>query len=63
MTLSGLVELVASDPTIAPSVDDARRGQLRALDLTAPDARRPLLVAALACGAGSPVLLISSTYR
>ena len=63
MTLSGLVELVASDPTIAPSVDDARRGQLRALDLTAPEALRPLLVAALACGAGRPVLLITSTYR
>ena len=63
MTLSGLVDLVAADPTIAPSVDDARRGLLRALDLTAPEALRPVLVAALAAGSGRPALLITSTYR
>ncbi|MFT3860591.1 transcription-repair coupling factor [Micropruina sp.] len=63
MTLPGLVELVASDPTIAASVDDARRGRLRALDLTAPDALRPLLVAALVTGSARPALLITSTYR
>ena len=63
MTLSGLVDLVAADPTIAASIDDARRGRLRALDLTAPEALRPLLVAALASGSGRPTLLITSTYR
>ena len=63
MTLSGLVDLVAADPTIAASIDDARRGRLRALDLTAPEALRPLLVAALATGSGRPALLITSTYR
>ncbi len=63
MTLSGLVDLVAADPTIAASIDDARRARLRALDLTAPEALRPLLVAALASGSGRPVLLITSTYR
>ncbi|MFT4217200.1 MAG: transcription-repair coupling factor [Micropruina sp.] len=63
MTLSGLVELVASDPTIAPAVADARLGRPRALDLTAPEALRPVLVAALATGSGRSTLLITSTYR
>ena len=63
MTLSGLVELVASDPTVAPAVADARNKRVRALDLTAPEALRPLLVAALARGAERPALLITSTYR
>ena len=63
MTLSGLVELVASDPTIAASIADARGGRPRSLDLTAPEALRPLLVAALASGSGRSALLITSTYR
>ncbi|HMQ39168.1 MAG TPA: hypothetical protein PKA07_16540, partial [Micropruina sp.] len=63
MTLSGLVELVASDPTIASAVADARRGRLRALDLTAPEALRAVLVAALTAGSGRSTLLITSTYR
>ena len=58
MTLSGLVDLVAADPTIAPSVDDARRGLLRALDLTAPEALRPVLGAALAATALSLIIAI-----
>ena len=63
MTLSGLVELVGADPTIASAVDDARNQRLRALDLTAPESMRPVLVAALATGSGRPALLITSTYR
>ncbi len=63
MTLSGLVELVASDPTIARAVADARLGRPRALDLTAPEALRPALVAALSAGTGRTNLLITSTYR
>ncbi|MFT4227722.1 transcription-repair coupling factor [Micropruina sp.] len=63
MTLSGLVELVASDPTIARAVADARLGRPRALDLTAPEALRPALVAALSAGTGRTSLLITSTYR
>ena len=63
MTLTGLVDLVASDRTLASAIDDARRGRLRALDLTAPEALRPSMVAALASGSGRPALLITSTYR
>ncbi|HVK43942.1 MAG TPA: transcription-repair coupling factor, partial [Micropruina sp.] len=63
MTLSGLVELVSSDPTIASSIADARHRGLRALDLTAPEAMRPVLVAALTSGSDRPALLITSTYR
>ena len=63
MTLSGLVELVASDPTIARAVSDARLGRPRALDLTAPEALRPVLVAALSAGTGRTALLVTSTYR
>ncbi len=63
MTLSGLGELVASDPPIAASIADARGGLPRSLDLTAPEALRPLLVAALASGSGRSALLITSTYR
>ncbi len=63
MTLSGLVELVGSDPTIARAVADARLGRPRALDLTAPEALRPALVAALSAGTGRTSLLITSTYR
>ncbi len=63
MTLSGLVELVSSDPTIASAIADARHRGLRALDLTAPEAMRPVLVAALTSGSDRPALLITSTYR
>ncbi len=63
MTLSGLVELVGSDATIGRAIADARLGRPRALDLTAPDALRPVLVAALSAGTGRTSLLITSTYR
>ncbi|MFT3970799.1 MAG: transcription-repair coupling factor [Micropruina sp.] len=63
MTLSGLVELVGSDATIGRALTDARLGRPPALDLTAPEALRPVLVAALSAGTGRTALLITSTYR
>ena len=68
MSLLGLVDLFATDPTVTEAVGDARSRTLTALDLTAPPAMRPLIAAALAAapergGAGRPVLLVTSTYR
>ncbi|MGO1972718.1 MAG: transcription-repair coupling factor [Propionibacteriaceae bacterium] len=68
VTLSGLVDLIATDPTFAESIGDARTRALTTLDLTTPPALRPLVAAALAAdteqgGAGRPVLLVTSTYR
>ncbi|HEU5485686.1 MAG TPA: transcription-repair coupling factor [Microlunatus sp.] len=68
MTLTGLVELFATDAVVTEAVGDARSRTLPALDLTAPQAMRPLIAAALATqpdrgGAGRPVLLVTSTYR
>ncbi|HET9872338.1 MAG TPA: transcription-repair coupling factor [Propionibacteriaceae bacterium] len=68
MTLSGLVDLIAQDPTIAEAVGDARSRALPVLDLTAPPPLRPLIAAALAAepgrgGAGRSILMVTSTYR
>ncbi|MET1005137.1 MAG: transcription-repair coupling factor, partial [Propionibacteriaceae bacterium] len=68
MTLSGLVDLFAPEPTIAETIGDARARTLTALDITAPPPMRPLIAAALAAstergGAGRPVLVVTSTYR
>jgi len=68
VTLAGLVELFATDPTVTEAIGDARSRTLSALDLTAPPAMRPLIAAALAAGteaggADRPVLLVTSTYR
>jgi len=62
VNLSGLVERVASEPTVAEAIEDARSGAVDALDIASPEAMRPLLVAALA-SAGRPILLVTSTYR
>ncbi|WP_375423376.1 transcription-repair coupling factor [uncultured Friedmanniella sp.] len=68
MTLTGLVDLFCTDPTLAATLDDARVRRLPALDLTSPPSMRPLVAAALAAsrdrgGAGRPVLVVTSTYR
>ena len=68
MTLTGLVELFATDAVVTEAVGDARSRTLPALDLTSPPAMRSLVAAALAAapdqgGAGRPVLLVASTYR
>ena len=68
MTLTGLVDLFCSEPTIVETVADARARRLPVLDVTAPATMRPMIAAALSVsaergGAGRPVLLISSTFR
>lgn len=61
--LSGLVDLVGSEPVLAEAIADARTGRLPALDLTLPEAVRPLFVAALAGQTRRPLLLVTSTFR
>ncbi len=61
--LNGLVDFVGSDPVLAEAIADSRTGRLPALDLTLPEAVRPLFVAALAGRVTRPVLLVTSTFR
>ncbi|SDS28268.1 transcription-repair coupling factor [Microlunatus soli] len=68
MTLSGLVDLLATEPTISEAIGDARSHAVNALDLTMPAPMRPLFAAAMTAatdrgGADAPVLLVTSTYR
>ncbi|HET6753229.1 MAG TPA: DEAD/DEAH box helicase, partial [Jiangellaceae bacterium] len=68
MTLTGLIDLFCTEPTIIETIGDARARRLPVLDVTAPAPMRPLIAAALSVdnargGAGRPVLLVSSTYR
>jgi transcription-repair coupling factor (superfamily II helicase) len=68
VTLTGLVDLFCTDPTLSASLDDARTRRLPALDLTSPSSMRPLIAASLAAGASRggadrPVLVVTSTYR
>ncbi|MEA5053347.1 MAG: transcription-repair coupling factor, partial [Propionicimonas sp.] len=58
--MAGLVELFATDPTVAVCLDAAATG-LDALDVTVPEPARPLLTAALA--QQRPTLLVTSTFR
>ena len=61
MNLSGLIELVASEPTISELMDAARAGSRATLDVAMPEAMRPPVAAALA--GPRPLLLVTSTYR
>ena len=63
MILSGLVDLVGSEPVLAEAIGDSRSGRLPAFDLTLADAARPLFVAALAGQSRRPLLVVTSTYR
>ncbi|RCV56019.1 transcription-repair coupling factor [Marinitenerispora sediminis] len=67
MSLSGLLAVVADDPALTKAIETARGGHDPRLDLVAPPALRPFLVAALAVdppvGAGRPVLAITATER
>jgi transcription-repair coupling factor (superfamily II helicase) len=68
VTLTGLVDLFCTEPTVAQTIADARVRRLAVLDVTAPAPMRPLLAAALSTqveggGTGRPVLLVSSTFR
>ena len=69
MTLAGLLAAVASEEAVAEAVRRARAtgtaGATAALDIAAPDALQPLLIAALAApSAGDrPVLAVTATGR
>ncbi|MBB4929729.1 transcription-repair coupling factor (superfamily II helicase) [Lipingzhangella halophila] len=67
MSLSGLLGVVADDPALNNAILTAQSGQDPHLDLVAPPALRPVLVAALAAdapaGAGRPVLALTATER
>jgi transcription-repair coupling factor (superfamily II helicase) len=63
VNLSGLIDLVSTEPVIADAIADSRSGRLASLDLTLPDAARSMFTAALARQAGRMVLLVTSTYR
>lgn len=69
MSLTGLLHALLGphgDPTLHTAVTDARTGAVSALDLTAPPALRPFVVAALAdasLGADRPVLAVTATGR
>jgi len=62
MALTGLSDLVLSDATLARAVEDARDGRVPALDLTAPSALRPFVVAGLV-EADRTVLAVAATAR
>src|SRR6185436_13937401 len=68
MRLRDLAARVNTEPVLAGAVEDARRGDVTALDLSAPKALRPFVVAALAgdadvAGAGRTVLAVTATTR
>jgi transcription-repair coupling factor (superfamily II helicase) len=68
VTLTGLVDLFCTEPTLIETISDARARRLPVLDVTAPAPMRPLIAAALSAsterdGASRPVLLVSSTFR
>ncbi len=65
MNLTGLLDVVLADPAVRAAVDSAG---VSALDLAAPAALRPFVVAALAAdvaqgGAARPVLAVTATGR
>ncbi|MDP9816029.1 transcription-repair coupling factor [Spirilliplanes yamanashiensis] len=65
MQLSGLLSAALRDRGLARARDLARAGfpDADALDLTAPAALRPFVVAAVAADAGRPVLAVTATSR
>src|SRR5437764_14226339 len=60
MNLTGLLDLLGSDPAIAAVVSRAGAPDL---DLSAPAGLRPFLIAALAARADRPVLAVTATSR
>ena len=61
--LRGLLQLVATESTLALAVADAGAARLPALDLTAPPALRPFVIAALVDRADKAVLAVTATSR
>ncbi len=62
MPLTGLVDAVLADATLAAAVADVQGGSARTRDLTGPSALRPFLVAGL-LRAGRTVLAVTPTSR
>ena len=60
--LSGLADAVLADPTLDEALADSQGGAVPALDLTAPEAMRPYVVAGLV-RAGRTVLAVTATAR
>src|SRR4051794_516412 len=70
MTLNGLLDALAAEPALAHMRDVASAstsGSAPPIDIAAPPARRPFVVATLASapprGAGRPVLAVAATGR
>jgi len=68
MRIAGLIDLLTRDEVVAETVETARAGTVRALDLSAPRSVQPLLAAILAAGtdrggAAVPVLAVTATGR
>ncbi len=63
MPLSGLLDVVATDPVLAEALVRAQAGDLPALDLIGPPGSRPFALAALAARSGRPVLAVVATGR
>ncbi|KUP95921.1 transcription-repair coupling factor [Thermobifida cellulosilytica] len=67
MSLKGLLSVVTGDPALHRAIETARGGHDPHLDLVAPPAVRPFVVAGLAAdapvGAGRPVLAVTATER
>ena len=61
-SLAGLADAVLADPTLAEAMTQARGGAVPALDLTAPEALRPFVVAGLV-REGRTVLAVTATSR
>lgn len=62
MTLSGLVDLLATDPQLTEAIEAGRAG-MPALDLTAPPSSRPAIAATLATRTERMILVVTSTFR
>ncbi len=63
MPLTGLLDVVATDPVLADALGRAAAADLPALDLIAPPGLRPFAVAALAARTGRLVLAVVATGR
>ncbi|HVE24001.1 MAG TPA: hypothetical protein VNC22_01285, partial [Sporichthya sp.] len=63
MSLSGLLDVVATDPVLADALTRAQAGDLLSLDLIGPPGYRPFAIAALAARTGRPVLAVVATGR
>ena len=62
MSVTGLLDVVATDPVLAQAIESARARSAVAHDLIGPDGMRPFVLAALA-GTGRTVLAVTATGR